>query len=154
MLTSEALKQVLRYESETGLFVRLRTGTVAGAFDSRGYRQIQIGRKLFLAHRLAWLYMTGEWPAGHIDHIDHRPHNNAFCNLRVVSRAGNMQNKVQRQKNNRSSRFLGVFKTPSGWAASISTDGVKRHLGTFPSEEMAHSVYVKAKRYFHSTCTL
>lgn len=48
-----------------------------------------------MAHRLAWLYVHGEWPQREIDHKDNVRHHNWIGNLRDVSHSVNMQNQVK-----------------------------------------------------------
>ena len=55
----------------------------AGEIGSDGYLHIEIDGQDCLAHNLAWLYMTGEWPPGEIEHIDGDKLNNAWANLRL-----------------------------------------------------------------------
>ena len=98
MLTQEDLKSEIFYNKETGKFYRNRTsggrkkGSKAGAIDSKGYLQIRVKGRLYLAHRLAWLYVKGYWPENIIDHIDRNPKNNKWCNLREVSKQCNIRN--------------------------------------------------------------
>ena len=54
-----------------------------------GHIRICIMRVKYLAHRLAWLYVTGSWPSQDIDHIDGDPTNNRFANLREVTHQEN-----------------------------------------------------------------
>lgn len=74
-LTSETLKELLHYNPETGIFTwaknagqRAQVGRIAGSRTPSGYIKISLSRKLYAAHRLAWLYMTGSWPENEIDH--------------------------------------------------------------------------------------
>ncbi|MFW4291481.1 HNH endonuclease [Salmonella enterica subsp. enterica serovar Paratyphi C] len=46
-----------------------------------GYIRIYINKKWYLAHRLAWLYVTGKWPINVIDHINRNKADNRFINL-------------------------------------------------------------------------
>ena len=69
LISAEELKQVLRYDPDLGLFTwikstskRINIGDVAGS-DANGSTLIVINKKKYQANRLAWLYMTGEWPA-------------------------------------------------------------------------------------------
>ncbi len=112
MLTQDRLKQLLYYDENTGVFTRLvshrtdRIGKEPGAFNTKGYVQIRIDGKLYVAHRLAWLYITGEFPCDQLDHIDGDKTNNAFNNLREVTNKQNQEN-VSLQVNN-TSGFRGV----------------------------------------------
>ena len=96
-LTHERLKELFSYNPNTGLFTRLvatanRTyvGEIAGYQNTIGYTILRVDYKIYYAHRLAWFYMTGEWPSKHIDHIDGKKSNNCFANLRNASQAENM----------------------------------------------------------------
>lgn len=84
MLTQSELKNKLTYNPETGLFGR--KNKIAGSLRPNGYIQIGINKKLFRAHRLAFLYMTGEWPKSDVDHIDMDRKNNKWANLREADR--------------------------------------------------------------------
>lgn len=150
MLTQERLKELLQYDPETGVFTwrvangsRAKCGDVAGGIDKHGYVRIGVDGARYKGHRLAWLYMTGEWPALDVDHRDMDRANNAWVNLRHADRRQNMANTGCRANN--SCGFKGVHVTRHGnYAASIHLSGVKSHLGTFPTAEEAHAAYVKA----------
>ena len=88
-LTAARLRELLQYDPETGVFTRLvktsngiKVGDVAGTADARGYILIRVDGWLHLAHRLAWLHMTCEWPKGMIDHINGVRDDNRWSNLR------------------------------------------------------------------------
>lgn len=100
--------------------------------------------------------MTGTWPAGDVDHIDGDPRNDAFCNLRDVSTAGNIQNQKRAHVRNKTGGLLGVSKLKSSkrWRARICTNGVQTVIGWFDTPEEAHQAYLIAKREHHTTCTI
>lgn len=154
------LRRILHYNKKTGEFTnritrhsRAVAGTVAGAYKTGGYLQIQILNSVYLSHRLAWFYVYGEWPVGQIDHINGTRDDNRLCNLRVVTPQQNKQNQRKAQANNKSG-FLGVTKVVKKWRANIGIGDAKVHLGYFSSPEKAHAAYVKAKRENHETCSI
>lgn len=161
-LTRARLHELLHYDPETGVFkwVHNRVGKgagrkkeIAGARHNRGYISIRLDRSLFLAHRLAWLYMTGEWPADQIDHINGNRSDNCWANLRGADPTLNGENQRSAQVTS-STKLLGVSANKSRWAASIKVKGVRYHLGTYDTPEAAHAVYVAAKRRLHAGCTI
>src|SRR5215472_5251203 len=109
MLTAERLREYLEYDHETGIFryrkpkPKVRVGEVAGyLYDASVYRparpsrpviSLKIDGRSYLAHRLAWLYVTGEWPKGQIDHIDLDATNNRWVNLRAADNGKNGANR-------------------------------------------------------------
>ncbi|MBE8590727.1 HNH endonuclease [Pseudomonas sp. MAFF 301449] len=99
-LTAERLKQVIEYNEQTGEFKRVSDGTPAGSVNCDGRLWIRVDGKRYLAHRLAWLYVTGAWPADQIDHRDTDKSNNAWANLRECSYSQNKMN-ISAQGNNK-----------------------------------------------------
>jgi hypothetical protein len=162
-ISLDKLQNILWYDRNTGLFTwRVKTcrkvvpGMVAGSVKPDQRRVIRIDGKRYRASRLAWFYVTGNWPTGVVDHIDGDPSNDRIENLRNVSIAENVQNQSKAHKRNRSSGLLGVskFKERKKWRARICTNGVTVMLGWFDTPEEAHQAYVNAKRKLHVTCTL
>jgi hypothetical protein len=160
-LTAQRLRELLHYDPETGKFRQLvrtsgrrNVGAEPGCI-SRGRRLIRIDYKLIPAARLAWLYVTGEWPKQQVDHIDGDPMNDRFANLRDVSQTLNLQNLRVPGRNN-SSGFLGVSfdRTRRKWQSSIYIDRRCVFLGRFDTAELAHAAYVEAKREHHPGCTI
>ncbi len=156
LVTQEYLKSILEYNPETGDFVwlnvnkvarNIHNGDIAGTLNN-GYVQIQINRIRYFAHRLAWLYMTGNWPLYEIDHINHIRNNNRFVNLRDTY--NNNWNQTKISKSN-TSGYRGVcFHKASGkWEAQIQVNGIKKHLGHFDTPEEASVVYEEAKLFYH-----
>ena len=157
-LTLERLKQVYLYDPETGEFIRLqetnshrgraKVGGVAGSNSGERYIRIGIDGQVYRAHRLAWFYMTGEWPENGVDHEDLDPSNNRWSNLRPATQSQNAVNTRKRRDN--TSGFKGVCKTPSGtWQAVIWVKQRKICLGTFTTPQEAFSAYqLAAEEHF------
>jgi hypothetical protein len=160
MLTEHRLKEVLNYDPESGLFTwkaipsrRRPNGSVAGAKGKNGCIDIRLDGHLFRAHRLAWLYMTGSFPAEEIDHIDGNPKNNRFLNLRRVSHAVNMQN-IRKAQRNSATGLLGASPWGKRFKARIAIDGTQIKIGVFDTPQEAHAAYLEAKRRLHPGCTI
>lgn len=159
-LTVARLRELLHYDQVTGDFVwriavgifkgRREAGEVAGGIAKNGYWTISIDGTRYFAHRLAWLWMKGEWPPDKIDHRDTVRHHNWFKNLRVATNAQNQQNRRGAQAGNKSG-LLGVISLgPGRWGVQIKADGVLyRKFGTFHDEYEAHAVYLMAKVVLH-----
>ena len=151
MLTAETVRKLLDYDPETGVFRwrvdrcgTVKKGSVAGTFNAKGYRQIMVAGKRYYAHRLAWLYVNGEWPPDEVDHVNCDEGDNRIANLRLAVKSENGSNR-KKQKNN-SSGFKGVsfHKRIGKFAAQISIYGLDKHLGYFSTAEEAHAAYCAA----------
>ena len=164
-LTAARLREILDYDQDTGVFRwrvpvgrwgHIKPGTVAGGPNFYGHLRLFIGGKSFYCHRLAWLYVTGEWPAGDIDHIDGDNSNNRFSNLRDIAHQTNTENRRKAPKGKPSKLPLGVSidKRDGAYRASIMSNGKSIALGRYTSPEMAHAAYIDAKRRMHEGCTI
>jgi len=161
-LTQERLKEVLDYNSETGVFIwkiysgRIKAGYVAGNINKRGYATIGIDGEIYRSHRLAWFYVYGKWPDDQIDHINGQRSDNRICNLRDVTNQVNAQNLKRATRVKTSTDYLGVYKTTNikPWRAQIDIDKKTRHIGYYKTPEEANEAYLKAKRMLHVGCTI
>jgi predicted Rdx family selenoprotein len=109
---------------------RKNAGKIAGSITNKGYLRIKIFGVAYLCHRLAWLLMTGSWPAQEIDHINGIKTDNRFANLRHADRVINLGN-MAIYKNN-ATGVHGVRWNPKKlkWEAYIQRDGASTFLGT------------------------
>lgn len=161
MLTVERLKELLSYDIGTGLFVwksnrgrTAKSGWVAGsAHCYTGHIAIRIDGIHYKAHRLAWLYVNGKWPLGHIDHMDGNSANNRLNNLRENANSINSQNQRKPRADN-TSGVLGVSHRNGKWRAKIQVDKRQISLGSFSSKADAAAAYLSAKRLLHPGCTI
>lgn len=155
------LKRLLSYDRDTGSFTWLvspRNGVPVGAAAGnlahvnriKRYCQIRIGGRNYYAHRLAWLYVTGEWPASQVDHKDGDSTNNAWLNLREATPASNQQNRKAAQVNS-ATGVIGVSpsSTKGRYQARIKLNGKRIYLGSFDCIEAASQEYLRAKRELH-----
>jgi hypothetical protein len=159
-LTSTLLRELLNYDPLTGKFTRLvrtsnriNVGDEAGSFNAKGYRQIYLGGFNYRANRLAWLYMTGEWPADVVDHINGNRSDDRWVNLRDVPGYVNQQN-YKRARRDSSTGFLGVSASNGRYTARIRVAGKYLSLGSFSTPELAHLAYLTMKRKAHVGCTI
>jgi hypothetical protein len=130
---------------------RTKAGDFAGTTNSKnGYVYITIKRKTYLAHRLAWLYMTGKWPLKDVDHKNRVRQDNSWANLRSASRSQNNANARLAKSN--TSGVKGVYwsKRAKKFIAQIKCGHAPvRYIGCFDNIEDAASAYAgEAKRLF------
>ncbi|AXG67703.1 HNH endonuclease [Ralstonia phage GP4] len=138
------IARVLAYEPASGRFfhrVDKRGGRVKAGAEVKcqpgkdGYARIGVDGRIYLAHRLAWLLVHGEWPELQIDHIDHNRANNRISNLRIVTATGNMRNRTMRKDN--TSGITGVMRDGTKWMAYYYDGGKMVCVGKFVSKEAA-----------------
>lgn len=165
-LSADFVRSILNYDQDTGIFtwkqradIRKRNwntrfagqeaGTVKTNKDGKQYRQIVICYRIYRAHRLAWLYVTGEWPNAEIDHRDLDGTNNRFANLRPATRGENGMNKGACRDNTSGFKGVSWHRKRALWQATIQVAGCRHHLGFFDTPEAAHAVYCEAAQRLH-----
>ena len=94
-----------------------------------------------MAHRLAWLYMTGEWPEQEIDHIDRNTGNNIFSNLREAEHHQNKANSKIREDNSSGHPGICWDRQKMKWKVQISVKGQKRLQKHFVDFDQAVKFY-------------
>jgi hypothetical protein len=170
IITQDLLKQLLDYDSDTGIFTwkeravdlfkddgRLtrhqrckqwnskNAGKKCGSI-TQGYVNISLFGKLYRAHILAWFYMTGVWPECEIDHQDGDSTNNAYSNLRLASRSENMGNSGKRINNPGKYKGAHYHKNTGKWQAKICFQRKQIYLGLHDTPKEAHAAYCKAAK--------
>jgi len=144
-ITYDRLKEILEYSPTSGLFFSKKINNHVGALDEKGYIRVLADGKLYRAHRLAWLYMTGQWPQDQVDHINGNKADNRWENLRDVDQTLNMLNKHKPHHNNRSG-VLGVSELNGKYYPRLRIDGKLVYLGSYASKVEAKERYESFKQ--------
>jgi hypothetical protein len=161
-LSRDEVIAALTYDPLTGVFTwarnaggGMKAGDVAGNVGENGYIAIGLYGEIYRAHRLAWLWMTGDWPEHDIDHINGIRRDNRWENLRYADKLINAQN-IKGPRADNTSGFLGVHfdKRHKQWKAQININKKRAHIGRFDTPEEAHQAYLEAKRKHHVGCTI
>lgn len=154
-LTVGRLKELLRSEPETGKFFwltktsnRINIGDEAGA-QTGDYIEIGVEGRRYLAHRLAWFYMTGVMPVRQIDHRDTCKANNKWGNLREATHGQNVQNTGARRNNKCGLKGVSFSQSAQKWHARIMHERTLYLLGYFDTPEAAHAAYTAAAARLH-----
>jgi len=164
-VTQNRLKETLTYNSKTGVFkwrehmgsyyckgmragcIQRRTYTKASFplraerdIQKRDYRKLRIDGEAYYEHRLAWLYVYGEWPSERIDHINRRPGDNRIKNLRLATASQNSLNAKPRENK---TGYQGVVANGRKFVSNIRHRGVQHYIGTFDTPREAHAAFCK-----------
>lgn len=176
-LTAEQLRTVLHYDPDTGLFrwrdgighwragllagTKMRTratgndyvvigiGTTSRGIYDREYIAIGVQKRVYRAHRLAWLYVYGQWPDRQIDHINGNSLDNRIANLRLATNYENSLNRGLRRNNTSGIKGVSWSKRSKKWLVHITVNRRIMHLGLFNTIEEAQAVRVDAAQRLH-----
>lgn len=135
-----------RFNTKQGL-----TGENATVKHSAGYLTVRVGKKDYLAHRLAFMYVLGRFPFDQVDHINQNKADNSWNNLREVNNQINHQNESLSCNNKVKVTGVCLHKPTNKYRAYIMVNKVHKHLGLFNTVEEAKLAREKANiRYgFH-----
>lgn len=146
------LRELFEYNPETGIFYALtnrrkwKEGRACGTIAA-GYISINVDYVIYRAHRLAWMWMTGEDPGPTIDHANGNGLDNRWVNLRKCSTSQNLCNK--RVQSNNKLGIKGVCPKRNKFEASIKLNGKKMRLGVFSTADEAKAAYDAAAKVIH-----
>lgn len=156
MLTQERLIEILNYDPESGKFSwkvsnngRIIVGSIAGSTRKDGYLHIKIDGKKYLNHRLAWLYIYGDFPSKFIDHINTSKNDNRISNLREATRSENGMNRLKYSSNKSGYKGVSLDNEKQKWKAQLRFKGKNISGGYFDNPYEAHLAYQKlSTEYF------
>ena len=157
-ITAEELRSILDYDQKTGIFThrdgpfrRNKAGQIAGSVSDQGrkrYYVISVKRKIYTAHRLAWLYMTGEWPKKQIDHINGDSLDNRIVNLREATDSQNRVNSPAYVHSKTGQRGIHVHAC-GRYRVQLQKDNKPIHIGYFDTLNSAIEARDVAYREIH-----
>ena len=140
----KSLKRIVK-ESRLGTKI-VPERILKNRINSKGYYHVVLccngNCKSRTIHQLVAEMFLNHKPNGHnivINHIDFNKLNNKIDNLELTTQRENANQKHIKH----SSKYTGVsfIKNTGKWAAYISINGKKNHLGTFEKEYNAHLAY-------------
>lgn len=141
----EIFRLEFRYDIDTGFFYRRGSSEPSGRLTTKGYRQVCVQGKRYMAHRLAWLYVHGEWPAGQLDHRNQVKDDNWLGNLRLSDNQTNQENVEQWSHNRSGRRGVSLLRTGK-FRADIKVNGKTKSLGIFDNIVDAVAARMSAER--------
>jgi hypothetical protein len=157
-MNQEQLKELLHYCPETGVFTRRKNfgrhkaGVIVGTKPGRTCKYVTIyaGGKRYVAQRLAWLYVHGQWPDDDLDHINRIKTDNRIANLRQVTRSQNMQNVLLHQHNTSGHKGVSWAEQLKKWRVYLYVQYKQIHIGVFANFDDAVAAYHVAATQYHT----
>lgn len=155
-LTAKRARAVLDYDPATGVFrwkkmlsARAPVGTVAGTPLAQGYIIIAVDKESYLAHRLAWLWMTGKWPKVQLDHRNRAKGDNRWKNLREANSHENNRNRPINKNNTSGFKGVSYLAHVRKWRAYVMKEHKQYHVGLFATPELADAARQEAAQILH-----
>ena len=131
--------KILRYDPDTGIFTRCKTGKVTGTIYPDGYVYLQINGNKYRADKVAWFLMKAEWPKHNITHINGVKSDNWMSNLKK-------ERKIRRKDNRSGIPGVSWDKRDKVWRAQISINGKIKNMGNFKAFDQAVLARFKAEQ--------
>ena len=128
---------------------RVKIGDIAGHLNPTGYISIGVEGKLYLGHRLIYLYHNGYFPS-YIDHIDGNRSNNKIDNLRNATKSQNQMNIRLSTRNKSGTKGVSWDKKNKKWIVCVRVESKTYRLGYFDDKELARSVAIEATNKIHN----
>ncbi|SAK95749.1 HNH endonuclease [Caballeronia temeraria] len=154
-LTAERVRDLLHYEVVTGRFYWKKCARIgfqskrAGTQVTGGYTGIKVDGTRYQAHRLAWLWVTGQWPSELIDHENGSPGCNAWHNLRDATPEQNQWNKRVHRNSTSGVKGVSWSKEREKWVAQVCVGGKNRNMGRYATFEEAVAAIQTARAKLH-----
>lgn len=154
MITQNYIKENFTYCPESGLMARINCKKFKITPKNKtasGYVRFKIFGKNRLAHRLIWLYMTGEFPSDglEVDHINGIRDDNRWANLRLATRRQNRLNSTIDKDNKSGYKGVCWSKHSKKWRAACKINYQYHHIGLYENKEDAHKAYVNYVKELH-----
>lgn len=160
-LTAWYVRSILDYDPNTGVFRwkrrsdvgewwnRRYEGAIAGRTTEGHYVGIAIHKRFYQAHRLAHLYMTGEWPDVGVDHRRGNKRDNRWDEIRPASKSENGSNAKRRSDNTSGHKGVAWYARKGKWMVRINIQKKPVFLGYFADFEQACAAYKEAATRLH-----
>lgn len=172
-LTAEFIRQILDYDPETGvltwkprvpdmftdgghsaehtcsLWNSKHAGKKAGKKHKEGYIEIWVNRVPYKAHRLAWVWMTGEWPVEQVDHENLDRSHNKWTNLRDATHGENMRNVRTKEGSTSGHKNVTWSKSHRKWVVRVTFDGERNKVFEAADLELAALVASEVIDKYH-----
>jgi hypothetical protein len=156
-ITQAYLREVLNYCPDSGALTwrtkvgrKTVVGQPAGTVDcTTGYIRVGLAEGKHQAHRLVWMYMTGEWPTHCIDHKNLDRSDNRWDNMRPATKAQNMYNTPVPSHNTSGIKGVGWSKSKGKWRATISINNKAKHIGYFSDSAAAETALQAYRQSLH-----
>lgn len=156
-ITQSELRALFDYDAETGVFTRrvdmalhkFKAGSPAGLGKHGSHAQIKIRGRSYKTHRLAWLYVYGEWPNGWLDHVNRNPSDNRIANLRVATPSQNKMNCDLRADNSSGHKGVTWVSSRRRWVSHCTVNKVRKQLGYFKDKQAAIDAYETYAKAHH-----
>ncbi len=155
-MTLERLKELFKYDSNTGIFTnkvsrgRAKNGAIAGSIGADGYLRVKVDYVDHYLHRLAWLHEHGELPECQIDHKNEVKTDNRISNLRKASNSQNGQNKPIQANNSSGFKGVSLHRKSGLWFAYAQRDGRRTSAGYHETRELAAAASAELRERLHA----
>lgn len=155
-LSAERARELLEYNPDTGELRwrvsrgRVKAGAIVKSKQMGGYVQVGIDSRVYLAHLVIYLIVTGSWPKDEIDHRDLDKANNRWGNLRPATRLQNLANQGAREHNFLQTKGVSVSNSRRNpYRVGMKINGRMTHIGCFPTLDSAHKAYERYAVIYH-----
>lgn len=151
MISQARIRELFLYREDGNLVRRnagrgVREGSVAGSLNALGYVNVMVDGKLYLLHRLVFLYHRG-WLPKMVDHRSNNKKDSRIENLRDADFSENSANR-KTPKNN-STGIKNVCRRGDSFEVSVTMRGLRLRKGGFSSSSEAGAFAIKAREKMH-----